>query len=140
MELKDKIAGVYVIWSPTKKFYVGQSWNIKQRIKGYVKLRAKSQPYLYNSLLKYGAEKHKFEVLESYSGTNQHELDLIEKNHWLKLLSDGYESLNCREPNGSRGKLSEETKRRLSLSHKGKRLGKFHTEITKQKISLLNLS
>lgn len=55
--------GIYKITSPTKKVYIGKSINIERRFKNYKRLACKTQPILYKSLKKYGAENHKFEIV-----------------------------------------------------------------------------
>lgn len=60
----EKLAGIYKITSPTKKVYIGQSFNIYNRMLTYNRLDCKRQLILYNSLKKYGVKKHTFEVLE----------------------------------------------------------------------------
>lgn len=55
--------GIYKITSPIGKVYIGQSKKIEQRFKYYKTLNCKSQHKLYNSLKKYGVDKHKFEVI-----------------------------------------------------------------------------
>lgn len=56
--------GIYKITSPSKKIYIGQSTNIEKRFYTYKLLHCKKQPFLFNSLKKYGAENHIFEVIE----------------------------------------------------------------------------
>lgn len=131
----EKIIGIYVITSPTKKFYVGQSWDIYRRWKTYNKQGAIGQPYLYNSFVKYGVKNHKFRLIEKYGGDNQFELDSLEYFHWNKLNALGFESLNCREPKGANGKHSYETRQKMSISNKGKNLGKKCTDEKKKKLS-----
>ena len=59
--------GIYKITSPTGRIYIGQSVNIAARFKKYKWLGCKTQTRLYRSLLKYGYEAHKFEVIEECS-------------------------------------------------------------------------
>lgn len=56
--------GIYKITSPSGKVYIGQSKNIYKRWKAYYGLNCVQQPKIYNSLMKYGVDRHKFEVLE----------------------------------------------------------------------------
>lgn len=121
MNKTEKISGIYSITSPSKKIYIGQSWDINKRWNKYKNLQCKGQNYLYNSLLKHGVENHEFLIVEVYCGSNQDELNIMENNYWNQLKSKGFEMLNCREPNGCGGKLSEETKRKIGLSNKGKK-------------------
>jgi group I intron endonuclease len=68
------MVGIYKITSPTNKIYIGQSWQIEKRIVFYKNLCCVDQRKLYNSLKKYGWNKHKFEVLEEFD-------DLIEQKN-----------------------------------------------------------
>jgi group I intron endonuclease len=108
--------GIYKITSPTNKIYIGQSTNIEQRWKDYNKMiRCKRQTRLYNSLKKYGPESHLFEILEECS-----EDKLLEKETYWKKYFKVLEipSLCCRM-DGRGGKLSEETKDKISISSLG---------------------
>ena len=57
--------GIYKIISPLNKVYIGQSINIIKRFNDYKILNnCKGQIKLYNSLIKYGTENHKLEIVE----------------------------------------------------------------------------
>lgn len=71
-----KIIGIYKITSPSNKIYIGQSKNIKSRIKNYEKLRCKSQTKLYNSLRKYRFENHTIEIIEQCSIEKLNDLEI----------------------------------------------------------------
>ncbi len=58
-----KKCGIYKIISPTGKIYIGQSVDIEKRFSSYRTLNCKDQSKIYNSLNKYGAINHVFEVL-----------------------------------------------------------------------------
>jgi group I intron endonuclease len=125
--------GIYKITSPTNRVYIGQSVNIKSRWSRYKNLECISQPALYNSLKKYTPEKHKFEVLLECS-----KCELDEKERYYQDLFDVINNgLNCilTSSINSRGKMSDDTKLKISIAHKGKIL----SEITKEKIRLANL-
>ena len=109
--------GIYKITSPTNKIYIGQSTNIKQRWNDYNKMiRCKRQTRLYNSLKKYGPKNHIFEILEECSESQLLKRETYWKNYY-KVLD--IPSLCCRM-DGRGGKLSEETKNKMSLSSLGK--------------------
>ena len=55
---------IYKITSPSEKIYVGQTINLESRLRIYKNLACKNQLRLYRSLVKYGWETHKFEILE----------------------------------------------------------------------------
>lgn len=126
--------GIYKIVSPTNKIYIGQSWNIENRKRRYKNLKCKTQILLYRSLVKYGFESHKFEILlELSTGTTQNILNDFESAYINKYRETGHKMLNIRE-GGSNGKLHKNTIKKLSKSKKGK-IGKPRSEETKKKIS-----
>lgn len=117
------MVGIYKITSPTGKVYIGQSTDIEKRWKHYKKHKCKSQRRLYNSFQKYGVDNHKFEILyviEDYiPELYWSHLNDLEVWYWLKSKMTGHKLLNIRFP-GSNGNLSEETKKRIGESNKGK--------------------
>ena len=129
--------GIYKITSPSNKIYVGQSTNIEKRFYHYKNLHCKRQPAIYNSILKYGFDKHKFEVLC--------ECDIKELNDKERYYQDvfsvtGINGLNCLLTKSSdrSGKHSEETKLKMSILkqlEKHPRFGLKHSEETKRKMS-----
>lgn len=62
--MREKICGIYSIKSPSNRYYVGQSVDIYKRWGCYERLKTKSQHKLQNSLMKYGVDNHKFEIIE----------------------------------------------------------------------------
>ena len=122
--------GIYKITSPTGKIYVGQSINIEKRFYQYKKLHCKGQAILYNSFIKHGVEKHKFEILE-YCEIS--ELNDKERYYQDLYSSVGKNGLNCSltKSSGRSGKHSEETKLKISISNKGRK----RSNETKLKIS-----
>ena len=128
------MVGIYKITSPTDKVYIGQSWDLEKRVKCYKGLHCKCQIKLYNSLVKYGWEEHTFEVTHQLNKENtQLEMNYWETFYWQKCKDEGLELLNVREP-GSNGKMSEESKRKMSEAHKDKPRTP-HSEETKRKMS-----
>lgn len=125
--------GIYKITSPSKKVYIGQSINIKNRFIEYKKNNCKSQKILYNSFLKYGFKNHKFEILC--------ECEILELNNKERYYQDIFEcigknGLNCKltSSNDKSGKLSNETKLKISISNKLKK----NSPETRKKISIAN--
>ena len=58
------MVGIYKITSPTNKIYIGQSWDIKNRWKGYKYTKQnKSINKLQSSFIKYGLKNHIFEII-----------------------------------------------------------------------------
>jgi len=124
--------GIYKITSPSSKVYIGQSINIERRFRHYKILRCKDQVKIYNSLLKYGVDAHIFEVLElcdteELNNRERHYQDLYDSvANGLNLLYVKSEHFN--------GGHSEESKKKISNSLKGRKL----TEEHKYKIGLNN--
>lgn len=115
-----KIAGIYKITSPSGKVYIGQSWEINERFGNYRRGESRRQTILFRSFTKYGVDAHAFEVIYPLPfDAEQSEMDFWEQFHLDWFRAQGVLLLNCRE-GGSRGKLSEESKRRVSESLKGR--------------------
>jgi group I intron endonuclease len=120
--------GIYEIISPSNKVYIGQSLDIERRFKQYVHLHTscKSQRYLYRSLKKYGIENHSIKMIEQLpKDSTQQEIDRMEILYWESYKNREYEMMNIKFP-GSRGKWSEESKRKLSKALKGKKHSEEH--------------
>ena len=156
--------GIYKIISPTKKVYIGQSIDIEKRFNTYKNLNCKTQPIIYNSLLKYGFEKHKFEILEECSVKELNDKERYYQDLYSAVSNSG---MNCKLTKSSdksgvmseytRLKMigkklsedsikkrtesrkgythSEETKKKIRDSNKGSNLGKIHSEETRKKVS-----
>lgn len=131
--------GIYKITNPTNKIYIGQSVNIQGRIYKYQSLRCKSQRIIYASILKYGWDNHKLEVL------CECEIDeLNEKERYYQDLYQaiGTKGLNCilTTTETKSGKARESTisklkGRKLSDETKEKMRNKIITNEHKQNIS-----
>jgi group I intron endonuclease len=109
------VAGIYGLYNTlTGKWYVGQSvgifnrWNI-----AYKGLRCKSQVKIYRALLKYGYEAFEKVVLETCDDVDWI-LDYREM-YWMRHLDSVKNGYNLKS-GGSRGKHSDESRRKLSDS------------------------
>jgi len=131
------IIGVYKITSPSNKTYIGQSININNRWeKYYKKFHCKNQIKLYNSLIKYGYNNHKFEILEE---CNENQL-LLKENYYKQLELDKVDGnwqkvLFCRF-DGKGGKDSEETR----IKKKKPKPKGFGNTLSNNKIRSKNIS
>jgi group I intron endonuclease len=147
-EGKD-IIGIYKFTSPSKKVYIGQSVDITARYHKYRLGHCQGQKRLHASFNKYGFDNHIFEII--HRGTVE-ELDDLERYYQDLYNVLGEKGLNCKVTRtGSRtGRHSEETKRKISLAHMGKKLSDYHigrlkaakqniSEETKAKIRVANL-
>ena len=126
--------GIYKITSPSKRVYIGQSNNIKQRFRHYRSMHCKDQTILYRSFAKYGVENHKFEILTE---CNENELNDKERYYQdlYSVLNEKGMNCNLTKSSDRSGKLSEETKLKISIANKGRK----HSEETKDKIRKKNL-
>lgn len=124
-----KKIGIYKITSPSKRIYIGQGLDIDRRWNEYRLLHCKTQTRLYNSLKKYGFDKHKFEIVQL---CEKEQLNELEKYYvdLFQTFNNKY-GLNLRDGGGNKCILSDETKKRMSESSKGMK----HTSETKLKIS-----
>lgn len=133
---KTYISCIYMLISPENKVYIGQTVNLYRRISRYKNLDCKSQSGIYNSILKYGFDNHKVVILE-YCGKH----NLIDRERYYQdlynVISDN--GLN-RELSATQDKnkvVSNETKIKLSISNKGKNLGRKHSAEYGKRISLI---
>jgi group I intron endonuclease len=111
--------GIYKITSPSKKVYIGQSIDLEKRILFYKRYLCKSQTALNNSFLKYGVNKHKFEIIC--------QCDISELNDKERYYQDLYQvignkGLNCilTKTNDRCGNHSDVTKIKMRNSAKGR--------------------
>jgi len=146
--------GIYKITSPSGKIYIGQSINIKKRFLKYKSLQnTKEQPALVRSFIKYGVINHVFETIEICL---VEELNIRER-YWQDFYGVLNHGLNCvlTSTDTLPHIVSEETKMKISLGNKGKKLsqevkdkisknhaklnlGKSLSRETKLKLSILN--
>lgn len=130
-----KTSGIYKITSPSGRVYIGQSTKIEDRWLHYKTLDCADQPKIYNSLVKYGVEKHEFLILEKCEISELNKKERYWQEHYDVILK----GLNCKyvTVDGKTCSLSEETRRKISNAHKGKksnRKGYTHSEETRKKI------
>jgi len=126
--------GIYKIISPSNKVYIGQSVNIRKRFNAYRYAKCKGQIKLYRSFIKYGVEKHIFEIIE--------ECNIEELNKKERYYQDLYNAicpkngLNCLlTATETKSKVfSKETREKMSIS----RTGKTQSKETREKVSKAN--
>lgn len=128
--------GIYKITSPKGRVYIGQSIDIKRRFKTYQNInKSIRQPKLHRSLQKYGIHNHKFEIITECEESLLNELERYYQECY-NCIDNG---LNCilTTTETRSGKHSEETKKKMSVYHKGNKhwLGKKHSTETKKKMS-----
>lgn len=131
----EKIIGIYKITSPSGKIYIGQSKHCFYRWKyHYSKLNCKRQRHLYNSLLKYGFNKHQFEILEECNVKELNDKEI----YWIKYYNSTNKTIGLNIREGGNGKItSKETIELMRNNALGNTnmLGKTHSDETKKLIS-----
>jgi len=116
------------------KIYIGQTVRkFKYRIAVYrsvVKNKVEHKQYILRAMKKYGFENFEFSIIEN-NIQSQKELDEKEI-YWIAFYNsvDHNIGYNLSKGGHSRGKFTEETKKKLAAVH----LGKKHSEETKEKI------
>lgn len=132
------MVGIYKITSPSGRVYIGQSKDIVKRWARYKDINsAQRQPLILSSFKKYGISNHVFEVIhELPKDTCQDVIDAYEILYIEQYRACGFSLLNIKE-GGLFGSHGESTKKKIGASKIGNknRLGKFHSDETKSKIS-----
>jgi len=120
MGIRQKTIGfIYKITSPSGKIYIGQTIDIKTRKCKYQNMNCKNQTRLYNSIKKYGWDKHNFEIVEEVEIENLSKKEIFYIKHFNSFLK----GLNCTiggEGNSGR-KVSKETRDKMKKSATGKK-------------------
>lgn len=126
-----KLVGIYLIRRLSDGMcYVGQSVDIIRRLKDHQRL---SKEYIDHAIQKHGVDAFVFEILELCDESNLNQREI----HWIA-------SIDSIAPNGfnltyggKSGRHSDETRRKISEAHKGKKhhqWGKPHSPETRRKI------
>lgn len=134
-ELDDlkTLPGIYMIYCiPSKKYYIGETLNIKKRILEHIRYK---RQLIHKVINRRGIENFLYfvEYMKNFS-----KLDLITLEKCLirkydSLVPNGYNI--CEEGSDQTNrKLSDETKKKMSEARKGKK----HSEETKSKIANSN--
>lgn len=123
--------GIYKITNPNGKVYIGQSVNLNKRKSHYKNLECVKQIRIYNSLLKYGWENHKFEILTL---CYEEQLNEIERDFQDAYDVIGSNGMNCKltKVEDRSGRLTQETKDKIIKANTGRK----HSEETKLKMSI----
>lgn len=109
--------GIYKITNPNGLVYIGQTIDYEKRIYSYSRNNCKDQRALYNSLVKYGYNRHKVELIK--------ECAISELSDFERYYQEFYNSVECGlncvyvTSSDKSGKVSDETKRRMSIAKKG---------------------
>ena len=128
----DALCGVYkIINNVNGKIYIGQSINIKARWTDHINTLNRNSSHsvlLQRAWNKYGPDNFTFEILELCS---EEMLDEVESKYinFYNSIKNGY---NLESGGNINKHLSEETKKKISDAHRGKRM----SEEAKQRMSL----
>lgn len=120
--------GIYKITNKiNNKKYIGQSTNIKRRKSEH--FTKKCDMVISHSIFKYGKENFDFEILEE---CEESQLDELEIKYITEYKSTNREfGYNVDNGGNGTGKMSEETKQKISYANKGEKnafYGKKHTD------------
>ncbi len=108
--------GIYKITSPSNKVYIGQSVDIFERWKSYLKNNgSKNQPALHKSFKKHGVENHKFEIIEECFINELNNRERYWQEYYDVLSENG---LNCllTKSDSKSGVMSKDTVLKKSIS------------------------
>jgi group I intron endonuclease len=126
LSAKSACCGIYGLRNKiTGKWYVGQSRDIWQRWRKYRRLDCKNQWKLLYALKKYGVGSFDEVLIEECD-----EVDWImdyREMYWMRKYDCLHNGYNIRE-GGSHGKMSAESRLRMSVSGKGKKKPKRTSE------------
>lgn len=132
IDVKNKVVcGIYKITSPSNKVYIGQAVDIFTRWKRYKNLNCKSQCKIYESLKFYNVENHIFEIIEE---CEEKDLNLVERKwqDYYNVLGEFGMNLKLTKIEDRSGKMSEESKLKMSESAKNKIYSEERKEQIKQ--------
>jgi group I intron endonuclease len=134
-----KTGVIYKIENPTGKLYIGKAVSFASRMWAYKNLKCKQQRALYASLVKYGFEAHKVEIIfegpvellaekeivyieeyNSFSGVNPNGLNLTLGGEGSPGVTQSPETIEKRRQAHIGKKRSEETRDKMSKASKGK--------------------
>lgn len=121
--------GKYIVYIITnkinEKIYIGKTHDIRKRFSGYKNCKnSKTRSLIYNSIKKYGIGNFKVEILEHYDLISDSEFLIDREEYWILKCGSlsreiGYNVL-LRGFDRTGTKASEETKKKMSESRKGK--------------------
>lgn len=121
--MRKAICGIYKITSPTRCIYIGQSIDCIRRKWVYAGARCSDQFRIYNSIKKHGWNKHKFEIIHICEREDLNKMEEYYINLFQSYNSKYGMNLSMA---ATRGSVSEETRRRVSIALTGKKKSPEH--------------
>jgi group I intron endonuclease len=131
-------SGIYKITNPEGKVYIGCSKNLENRKNCYKNHKISSQKLIFESIIKFGWDKHLWEEIEYTFNLKERE------KFWISEFNSFIEGLNSNLGGGGPLEHSNETKNLISIkgkANKGKRInshwkGKNKGEEFSEKLSI----
>ncbi len=118
--MKRGIVGIYKITSPSGSVYIGQSRDIKIRLRQH-NSKSERNHYLRNSVNKYGILNHKMEVISELPiDVSQDVLNAYEILYISSYKNTNVTVMNLREGGDSGGKMTKEAIEKSSAAKRGK--------------------
>lgn len=118
-----------IVHNESQRKYVGQTCNFKRRMRNYQKLECRQQRHIYYALEKYGVDAFSFHEIKA-NITSQDQANAYER--WFIEMFDSMDNGFNLTLGGGVDSISEETRKRLSASH----VGRKHPASTKRKIAI----
>jgi group I intron endonuclease len=116
------MTGIYKITNPSGSVYIGQSVDIKDRLRKYKRNNCKAQHSLYRSLQKYGYENHLFEIIHELPNDCEiSTLNTYEELYISQYKQCGFVMLNIKSGGGGGGKLTDEIKIKIGNKNRGRK-------------------
>jgi group I intron endonuclease len=132
---------VYKISNPQGRIYVGITINPELRKKNYANLECKNQKVLYNSIRKYGWDKHNWEIIDTFKSDINYahgkEMFWIRSNMCCTSIYPEFKGMNITIGGGGNigVKMTQEQKIKISIRNSGKvRTPEMREKISKAKI------
>lgn len=126
------IVGIYRIWSPSGRVYIGQSWNIKRRWHCHRNDRRESGRLIQRSFKKYGVEAHRFEIVHVF--TENATQDRL--NYWERYYIEIAKRLRIPILNltngGNNGRPVDEVRERLRKPKSGEHRANIAKAVARQ--------
>jgi len=109
-------ACIYIITNPKFKVYIGQTVNFNKRYNAYKNAitSIKSQGKIYSSIIKYGFNEHKVDILRKFNNNCKITLNYWE-SYYIKMFKSNQRDFGLNlTSGGSSFEMSIETKKKLS--------------------------
>ena len=132
-------SGIYYITNPKGKLYIGSTKNFERRKSEYARAKCKEQKKVYNSIMKYGWEKHEFcEFIYCSEDVllerEQAMLDFFKPELNINPIAAKPPTMKGKDHPFYGKKRSEQTKKKLSEALKGRPLSRPRTKEHQRKI------